>query len=157
MGGVSGADGTAGGGARRPRRPGRRVVLDATVVVGVLDPSDALHRPSTEAVEAARSSGADLVLPATVLAEVLVGIARTDAGALDLRRRQLVAAFGEPHPVDADVAAAAAARCGRMRALRLADALVLGVADVVGAEGILTLDRRWAVMDERVAVVTQGA
>lgn len=139
-------------------RPGvdRRVVLDAGIVVGVLDPSDALHRPSTNAVNDARADGAVFVLPATVLAEVLVGIARTDAGALDLRREQLVAAFGAPHPIDGEVAAAAAVRCGAMRALRLADALVLGVADVVEAATILTLDTRWAAMDPRVSVVRPG-
>lgn len=134
----------------------RRIVLDATVVVGVLDPNDVLHRPSTEAVSEARAEGADFVIPATVLAEVLVGIARTDEGALDLRRRQLISAFGEPYPIDADVATAAAARCAQMRALRLSDALVLGVADVVEASAILTLDTTWAAYDKRVSVVRPG-
>jgi predicted nucleic acid-binding protein len=136
-----------------PLSGGRRVVVDASVVLGVLDGQDALHRPASEAVTRARAAGTGFVLPATVLAEVLVGVARLDPGAVDLRREQLRAAFGEARAVDADVAAAAARRCADAPHLRLADALVLAVADVEQADEVLTADARMLGVDGRIRVV----
>jgi predicted nucleic acid-binding protein len=136
-----------------PLTPARRVVLDSSVVLGVLDPQDALHRPASEAVVRARDEGAEFVLPAIVLAEVLVGVARLDPGAIVLRRDQLLAAFGPAHPVDATVATAAAQRYADGPDLRLADALVLAVADVVGADDVLTADTRLQAADARVRLV----
>jgi predicted nucleic acid-binding protein len=52
------------------------VVLDARVVLALLDPQDALHTSAARAVRAHRAEGSRILLPASVLAEVLVGVAR---------------------------------------------------------------------------------
>lgn len=49
------------------------VVLDASVVLALLDPQDAFHQAATTAVREHRADGAQVALPASVLAEVLVG------------------------------------------------------------------------------------
>ncbi|WP_322761122.1 hypothetical protein [Frankia sp. Cr2] len=54
--------------------------------------------------------------------------------------------------MDEAVAVAAALRRARHQSLRLPDALVFA-ADVVGAETILTGDKRWQSLDDRVEVV----
>lgn len=129
------------------------VVLDASVVLGLLDPEDALHRAAARAVRRHRAAGAKLALPASVLAEVLVGAARRGEEELDTRRRQLLAAFGPPLPADEAVAVAAAALRARHRTLRLPDAFVLATAEVAAAQAVLTGDRKWADIDPRTELV----
>ena len=48
-------------------------VLDASVVLGLLLPHDAHHGAAVEQVRRRRRAGVDLVLPASVLAEVQAG------------------------------------------------------------------------------------
>lgn len=127
------------------------VVLDTSVVLALLDPDDALHSPSAREVTGRRGSAATFVLPASVLAELLVGAA--NRGDLDKVRQNVVGAFGPVRVLDEAVAVAAAVRRSRHPSLRLPDALVLATADVVGAEAVLTGDRRWGALDERVVVL----
>jgi len=129
------------------------VVLDTSVVLALFDPADALHACSVQAARRRRDAGDGFLLPATVLAEGLVGAARRSEEEVDTRRRLTTAAFGSPYPVDGAVAVAAALRRARHQSLRLPDALVLATADVVNAETILTGDRRWKDFDSRVEVV----
>ncbi|HEY1617465.1 MAG TPA: PIN domain-containing protein [Streptosporangiaceae bacterium] len=129
------------------------VVLDASVVLALLDPQDALHEPVSAAARCRSGRGEEFILPASVLAEVLVGAARRGEAALGATRQRTVAAFGSPYPVDEEVAAAAARRRARHRTLRLPDALVLATADAAGADEVLTGDKRWAGLDERVQVI----
>lgn len=131
----------------------RLVVVDTPVLLGVLDPQDALHTPAAEAVSRARDDDAEFVIPATVLAEVLVHVAKDDPGAIEMRRTQLLAAFGPPHPVDEAVATAVAMRYADGPDMPLPYALVLAVADVVGADEVLTADSRFARLDRRVRLV----
>jgi predicted nucleic acid-binding protein len=93
------------------------------------------------------------MLPAIVLAEVLVGAARRGEEELRLRREQLTAAFGVPVPVDEVVAVAAASLRARHRFLRMPDALVLATADVTAAEVVLTGDKKWSAVDQRVELI----
>jgi predicted nucleic acid-binding protein len=130
------------------------VVLDASVVLALLDPQDALHEPASAAARRCRDQDEEFILPASVLAEVLVGAARRGEAALTATRQRTVAAFGSPYPVDEEVAVAAARRQACHRVLRLPDALVLATGDACGAGKVLTGDKRWAGMDERVLVLT---
>jgi predicted nucleic acid-binding protein len=131
----------------------RRLVVDTPVVLGVLDPLDALHHPAAETVGRARDEGVEFVIPATVLAEVLVHVAKDDPGAIDIRRAQLRAAFGAPYPIDEAVAVALAMRYADGPDIPLPYGMILAVADVVGADEILTADARLARMDRRVRLV----
>lgn len=129
------------------------VVLDTSVVLALFDPEDALHACSAQAARRRRDAGDGFLVPATVLAELLVGAARRSEEEAAARLRLTTAAFGPPYPVDESVAVAAAHWRARHRSLRLPDALVLATADVVGAETILTGDKRWQGLDTRVEVV----
>lgn len=132
-----------------------RVVLDASVVLALFDPEDALHVSAVEAVRRHRAAGAQFTLPASVLAEVLVGAARRGSDQLTSHRRQTVAAFGHPVSVDEAVAVAAAKLRADHHALRLPDAFVLAVATVTKADTVLTGDKRWASVDSRVELIVE--
>jgi predicted nucleic acid-binding protein len=129
------------------------VVLDTSVVLALFDPTDSLHAPATRAARRNRDAGDRFLLPATVLAEVLVGAARRGEAEVEVLRRVATSAFGAPYPVDEAVAVAAALRRAGRSSLRLRDALVLATADVTAADVILTGDKRWRGLDHRVAVV----
>jgi predicted nucleic acid-binding protein len=129
------------------------VVLDASVVLALFDPEDALHSSASAAVRRRRDAGDEFILPASVLAEVLVGAAKRGDGELASRRALAIAAFGPPRPLDEEVAVAAARRRARHRSLRLPDALVIATADVAGADAVLTGDKRWEGMDPRITVI----
>lgn len=131
-----------------------RIVLDASVILALFDPDDALHSEAAHAVRGYRASGAEFAVPASVLAEILVGAARRGEDELETRRRQTIAAFGEPAPVDEAVAVAAAQLRAQHGSLRLPDALVLATATVLGADTVLTGDKRWSSVDPRVELVT---
>lgn len=94
---------------------------------------------------------ADLVLPGSALAEVLVGSHRLSAGHATARRRQLEAVF-RVRPVDADVADEAARLRAVHRSLRLPDALALATGHVEAAE-VLTADSRWTAYGNRVVLL----
>lgn len=130
------------------------VVLDSSIVLALLDPDDVLHASSADAVRHWRDFSDGFLLPAVVLAEVLVGAARGGAAELTTRRDLIVAAFGAPYPVDEEVAVAAARRRAGHRSLRLPDALVIATADVAGAGAILTGDKRWHGIDARIKIIT---
>jgi len=128
------------------------VVLDASVLLGLFDPLDALHEAAVDAVRASRVAGDRQVVPASVLAEVLVGAARTGDDAVIARRASVRGAFGECAPLDEAVAVAAARHRARHRWLRLPDALVVATADVLGADRVLTGDKRWQELDGVVVI-----
>jgi predicted nucleic acid-binding protein len=129
------------------------VVLDASVLVALASRTDAHHAAAASAMRAHRRRGATFILPASVLAEVLVGVHRRDPAAVEARRRQLRDSFGRPRSIDEDVTVAAADLRGRHRSLRLPDAFVVAVAVVDHAEELLTADKALAKVDERVRVL----
>jgi predicted nucleic acid-binding protein len=129
------------------------VVLDASIVLGMLDPQDALHGPAATRVTECVRTGEQLLLPASALAEVLVGVARRDRAAVTQRRRALESLCGAPRVLDGDVAAAAAELRAAHRSLRLPDALVIATGVVDDADAVLTGDKRWSGIDPRVELI----
>ena len=119
-------------------------VLDAGVVIAILDGSDAHHDAATAAVAAAMDHGDDLVLPASAYAEVLVAPHRRGPEAV-----ATVDSFVDALPAVVEPATRAiAARAAQLRAahggaLRLPDALVLATALTLGADRVITTDARW--------------
>ena len=115
-----------------------RVALDADVVIGFLDPSDAQHDRAVELLGAHLACGDDILIAATVYAEVIVRPLQlgTDAVVDDF-----LAAIGA-HVVAVDRALARRAADLRTRhaSLRLPDALSLAAA-LAGGAPLLTLDR----------------
>jgi predicted nucleic acid-binding protein len=116
------------------------VVLDASVAIALLDANDVHHDACRAALE--KVAGDDLHLPASAYAEALVQPARARRR-LALARASLDALLLVIGPIDKVVAEQAATLRARSRMLRLADALVLAYALSVGADAVLTTDRRW--------------
>lgn len=118
-------------------------VLDAGVIIAFLDANDAHHAEAQAALGDARSRNDRLVLPASALAEILVGPSRNGATAVaavrDLVDRVPIAV----EPLDAEIAVAAAAIRARHRSLKLPDALVIATARHLDADHLITTDRAW--------------
>jgi predicted nucleic acid-binding protein len=129
------------------------VILAGGAVLSLWDPDDPCHAAAVARVRELRESRARFVVPAVVVAEVLVGAARQGEARLRMRLDQLRAAFGEPWAIDARTATAAARLQAAHADLRTTDALVIACAQVLGAEEILTADRRWEAVDPRVRVL----
>jgi predicted nucleic acid-binding protein len=115
------------------------VVLDASVVIALLDASDAHHARALDDVEAADRREQALMLPASAYSEMLVVFARAGRVA---QARDAVSGMGIAIvPLTAEIAQAAAELRARHRHLRLPDALVLASGPAYNAE-ILSYDRR---------------
>jgi predicted nucleic acid-binding protein len=115
------------------------IVLDASVVIAHLDPDDALHVAATSGL--VEHAGDDLRLPASAYAESLIDPARR--GRLDEARDALGALQLRIVPIDGPLAERAATLRAHERALRLPDAFVIACGQLLGADAILTADRRW--------------
>ena len=117
------------------------IVLDASVVIGFLSSRDAHHEAAEHAFVRHRDD--DLILPASVYAEILVGPFRIGADAVAKVDAFLTDFAVHIAPVDAETAKRAALLRSRPQSLRLPDALVLATADAIGASKVLTVDRTW--------------
>ncbi len=119
-------------------------ILDAGVVIGILDGSDPHHSAARAALSAALEGGERLALPASAYAEAQVGPARSGREAMQRLDAFLADLSIEVEPITRQVAS----RAARLRArhgsgLRLPDALVLATALHLKADRVLTTDSRW--------------
>jgi predicted nucleic acid-binding protein len=113
------------------------LILDASVLIGLLDTSDSHHAAAVNDVEAADHAGHSLQTPASAYSETLVAFAR--AGRLG-QARDAVAGMGiTVQPLTAPIAERAATLRAEHHRLRLPDALVLATARELGAD-LLTYD-----------------
>jgi predicted nucleic acid-binding protein len=116
-----------------------RVALDADVVIAFLDPGDDQHARAVELLRPSLRTGAEIVIGASVYAEVMVRPLARGAGAtvdefIDAIGATVVA-------IDRELARRAASLRAQHRSLRLPDALSLATALLTGAE-LLTFDQR---------------
>jgi len=129
-------------------------VLDAGVVIAMLDATDAHHSAARSALREALDHGADLVLPASAYAECLVGPLRRSPEAAATVDAFIEALPARIEPVTRSIARAAAAlRARHGRAVRLPDALVLATAIELRAPRLLTTDGGWPAIDGIVQVI----
>lgn len=132
-------------------------VLDASIVIAVLDDSDPHHAAARAALEVRRPSGDRLVLPASAYAETLVGASRAGPEAVET-----IDAFLAAVPVTVEAATAAVAkeaanlRSEHGRRLPLPDAFVVGTALALSADRVLTADRSWPDLPIAVELVRGG-
>ena len=126
-----------------------RVALDADVVIAFLDAGDDQHARAVRALGDRLAAGDDILVGASVYAEVMVRPLHRGA---DTAVDEFLDAIGAAVvPVDRGVARLAAQLRARHRSLRLPDALALATALACGAE-LLTLDqglRRIAARERR--------
>lgn len=129
-------------------------ILDAGVLIGVLDAGDTHHEAAVHVLSATLSAGDVIAVPASVYAEVLVGPARRGPSA-----RRSVDSFLADLAADVEpITRQSAARAAELRAkhghrLKLPDALVVATALHLKANRILTTDRRWPALPIQVDVV----
>jgi predicted nucleic acid-binding protein len=116
------------------------VVLDAGVIIGALDAADVHHQASVAALSGL--SRQDLVVPASVLAEILVRPYSRGSNLVQSVERFLADLGVRVHPLDTPAAHAAARLRASHPSLRLPDALTLGTASVLGGS-VLTTDTKW--------------
>jgi predicted nucleic acid-binding protein len=127
------------------------IVLDASVVIAFLDPGDRLHEPAVHALAAHQHD--ELVIPASVHAEILVGPYRSGAKAVTAVESFLSDFSVRTKPVNDMIARAAARLRSRSKSLRLPDALVLATAAELGADEVLTGDASWARSGRRITAL----
>lgn len=83
-------------------------LLDAGVVIGYLNSADARHGPATEALGDAIAANQSLAMPASVLAEVLVGPSRSGIAAVEVVRTMIATLPIAVVPLGDEIAVAAA-------------------------------------------------
>jgi predicted nucleic acid-binding protein len=126
------------------------VVLDASVFIAFRSRDDAHHEGALAAMTTFGEE--DLVLPASAYSEALVEPSQR-GGRVLARAKALIAELPiRVQPIDTEIAERAAVLRGKQR-VRLPDALVLATGDVLGAEVVLTADRRWRKLSTRVHVI----
>jgi predicted nucleic acid-binding protein len=131
-------------------------VLDAGLLIAVLDAGDPHHAQAREALTVARERGDELVLPASAYAECLVSPSRRGPEAVATTDQFVDALPARVEPASRAIGAAAAAlRASHGRALRLPDALVVATARVLGAERIVTTDAGWPALGIVVDVISR--
>lgn len=115
------------------------LILDASVLIGLLDSADTHHDRAVDDVEAADRERRQLLLPASAYSETLVAFAR--ARRLDEARRAIIAMGITIVPLTDTIAERAAELRARRTRLRLPDAIVLATAQEIGGS-LLSYDRR---------------
>jgi predicted nucleic acid-binding protein len=132
-------------------------ILDAGVLIAILNADDAHHERAREAVSTARSRGDRLIVPASAYAEILVAPLRQSA-----TRGKAVDDFLEALPASVEPATREIARrAAELRArhgtrLRLPDALVVATAIALEARRVITTDARWPDLGMSVEVIGQA-
>lgn len=118
-------------------------VVDAGVLIGFLDNNDSHHLRATEALAEAYERQDRLTVPASALAETLVGPAGVGPKMINIVLSLLVRLPMQVATQGEDVAVAAARIRAAHPSLKLPDALVVATAQVTDADYLLTTDRRW--------------
>ena len=125
------------------------IVLDASVLMALLDPADALHDAATAAIE--EHAAEDLRIPASAYSESLVGPARR--GEADAAKGAVAALLLDVVPITARIAEEAAELRARHAKLRLPDALVIATGVALEADRVITGDTAWQRLDKSVSVL----
>jgi predicted nucleic acid-binding protein len=129
------------------------VVLDAAVLLGFCDPDDPAHPVTVAAVTDCLAAGSRLIVPVSVLSEVLVGAYRTSAHAVRTVEGFVDDLITQVYPIDRPVGRAAAQYRAEHPDLPLYAAFVLATAKVLNARQILTTDPSWKQKDSRVHIL----
>ena len=128
-------------------------VLDAGVVIALLDGDDSHHAAAIVALRAARERGDAFVLPVSAYAEVLVAPSRRGRAAVEIVDAFVDALPAVVEPATRAIAATAAELRSKQQRVRLPDALVIATAVILRADRLLTTDARWPRVAVKVEVI----
>lgn len=129
-------------------------VVDAGVVIAVLDAADTHHAAAVAALSHAHASGETVVLPASAYSEVLVAPFRRNGKSAAIVDSFLDTMPANLQPITREIARAAAKlRAQHGPRLRLPDALVIATALELSADRLLTTDRHWPDVGLPIAVI----
>jgi predicted nucleic acid-binding protein len=122
------------------------LILDASVLIGLLDTADAHHAQAIQDTEAADQTGRPLFVPASAYSEALVAFAR--ANRIKDAREAITAMGLTITPLTATIAEHAAELRARHERLRLPDAIVLASAHELNGQ-LLSYDHNLARLARR--------
>lgn len=122
------------------------LILDASVLTGLLDTADAHHAQAIQDTEAADHTGRPLLVPASAYSEALVAFAR--ANRIKDAREAIIAMGLTITPLTAPIAERAAELRARHERLRLPDAIVLASAHELNGD-LLSYDHNLARLARR--------
>ena len=130
------------------------IVVDAGIIIAILDSSDAHHEPSQRALSVALGNASTLIVPASAYAETLVAPFRAGPQKAAVVDTFLDALPATVQPITRRIARTAAElRARHGSRLRLPDALVVATALELHADQVLTTDRRWPDVEVRIEAV----
>jgi predicted nucleic acid-binding protein len=130
------------------------VVIDSTVLLAFCDPDDPLHKVAKAVVNECLGAGSPLVVPVSVLSEVLVGAFRATPHAVRTVEGFVDELVSQVREIDRSVGRAAARYRAEHTGLGLSAALVFGTAKIIAADQILTSEPSWRQVDPRVRLVS---
>ena len=125
------------------------IVLDASVLIALLDPADAHHGAAAAALT--QHAHDDLKVPASAYSESLVVPARR--GQMRTAKRAIAALLLDIVPITDRIAEEAAELRARHPKLRLPDALVVATGSALGAHLVLTGDAGWRRLGRTISVI----
>ncbi len=125
------------------------IVVDASVLIALLDPGDALHPAAMAALT--KHAGDDLKVPASAYSESLVGPARR--GHLAAAKSAIASLLMDVVPITGAIAEHAAELSARHPGLRLPDALVVATGTALSADTVLTGDAGWRRLGKTVSAL----
>lgn len=118
-------------------------VLDAGILIGLLNPDDVHHASATKALHRAHHDADVLVMPVSAYAEALVHPSRRGPDAVGIAEAAIDRIPIRIQALDRTTARSAAMVRAAHRSLKLPDALVIATAIELDADVLLTTDQRW--------------
>jgi predicted nucleic acid-binding protein len=129
------------------------VVLDASVVIALLDATDAFHLAAKNELDL--HADADLMIPASAYSESLVGPAKR--GQVATIKKSLARLAIEVSPITDQIAERAADIRAQHSGLRLPDALVVATGLVLKADWVVTADAAWRRLGKGISILRQSS
>ncbi|GAA4221207.1 putative nucleic acid-binding protein [Streptosporangium album] len=119
------------------------VMLDTNVIAGLLNPDDALHDHACNAVRRWEDKAASFTISVITWSELRVGAVRRGVAAEKMLGAFRAAVIDRIVEVDETTTESAALLRAADLTIRVPDALIIATAREVGADALLTADRKF--------------
>lgn len=130
-------------------------VLDSSVLIAMVDASDAHHAAARSMIETGRGAGDVFVVPVAAYAEFMVRPSQGDASTIAFQDGLVDAIPARVEPATREIGRQAAAiRARHGRSVKLPDALIIATAIVVGADSVVTADAGWPKQDVPIKILS---